>query len=187
MSTTTKTQTFNSQGSKVQFTPEQTFDAKSMRHYLNGEVSVLHCHHYASLFTQLACDADQFNGPTLLCEATAEAFGPALRQYYEKNNVTEIPDRIAVAEQYFSFAGMGEVEFDCWDSGATVTMKHSHVDEGWVKKFGQRAERVNYMGEGYIKAAMWAIWNKGSYNDYQVEETQSIVSGAASSRFNVKW
>ena len=34
------------------------FDRESCRHTVNGLSSVLHCHHYASLYCQLADDAD---------------------------------------------------------------------------------------------------------------------------------
>jgi hypothetical protein len=187
MTTATKTQFRTSRGSKIKFQPDQSFDSKKMRHYLGGQVAVMHCHHYSTLFTQLAIDSQQFNGPSLLVEASFEAFWSVLRDYYKKNKITDVNDRIAVAEQYYSFVGMGEVEFEVGDNSAVVTMKHSHVDEGWLKKWGPRNQRVNYMGEGYIKAALGAILNENSPHKYRVSEVQSIVCGASTSRFNVTW
>ena len=45
---------------KVEFEIDHRFDPVKNRHYLNGFCSVLHCHHYATLYTQLADDAVDF-------------------------------------------------------------------------------------------------------------------------------
>lgn len=187
MGTITKTkETYTSAGTRVDYQPEQSFDSKRMRHYVDGQCSVLHCHHYATLFTQLACDAADFNGTDLLIEATAETMYPVLNSYFKKHGITDIPERIAIAEQYWAFVGMGTASFECMNNTGMVTMKHSHVDEGWLKKWGQRQERVNYIGEGYVKAAIGAIFNC-DWNSVSVNETQSIVSGASLSRFEANW
>jgi hypothetical protein len=183
----TKIEAYTSHGSKVEFIAQQKFDRKRMRHYLNGEVSVLHCHHYASLFTQLALDAQQFNGPCLLTQTSTESFYTPLKNYYKKNKIKEIPDRLAIAEQYFAFMGLGQINFECTDIDAVVTMKHSHIDEGWLKKWGPRKSRINFFGEGYIRAACAAIFDLPRPADIKVTETQSIVCGASSSRFTVNW
>ena len=187
MTTATKTQYRTSQGSSVKFQVDHKFDSKKMRHYMLGQTTVMHCHHYSTLFTQLAIDSQQFNGPTLLVESSYESFWPILRDYFKKNKVSDVSDRIALAEQYFSFVGLGEVEFEVGGNSAIVTMKHSHVDEGWLKKWGPRDQRVNYVGEGYVKAALCAIHDQSSPHRYRVAEVQSIVCGASTSRFNVTW
>ena len=63
-------------------------------------------------------------------------------------------------------------------------MDNSHVDEGWIKKWGNRDKPVNFIGQGYVAAALAAIYDlpAGSYDVY---ETQSIVSGADTSRFSL--
>ncbi|MFH2034986.1 MAG: hypothetical protein ABIJ45_01175 [Candidatus Zixiibacteriota bacterium] len=187
MTTKTETRIYTSESSKIQYSPEQKFDNKKMRHYSDGKVSVLHCHHYATLFTQLACDADNFNGPKLLCEASYETFYSVLNNYYKKHKVTDLCDRISLAEQYFSFAGLGEIKFEFSDNSGTAILAHSHVDEGWIKKWGQANKSVNYIGEGFIKAAWSAIVGKGNPSKFKVKETESIVTGAPKSKFNFSW
>ena len=186
MSTVTK-YNHTSAGTSVRFEPEQTFDRKRMRHYVEGETSVLHCHHYATLFTQLAMDASQFNGPALLAQAAADTFWATLVRYYKKYKIQSTPDRIAIAEQYFAFMGLGVAAFECSPGSAAVTLYRSHVDEGWIQKFGKRDSRVNFIGEGYVKAACAAIFDLRSPNDVEVSEQQSIVRGARHSRFGAEW
>ncbi len=187
MTTQTKTQTFTSDNSSVVYEVNQTFDKQKMRHYFNGECSVLHCHHYATLFTQLATDAQDFQGPTHLAEASAETFYPILKKRFKEQQVSDVSDRISLVEQYYSLVGLGRVKFQCSDGYAAVEMGHSHVDEGWLKKWGPRDSRVNFMGEGYIKAACAAIFDLNNWNNISVQETQSIVCGASTSRFEAKW
>jgi len=185
MTTTTKTMQ-TSQGSKIQFQPNQQFDGKKMRHYVNGQTSVLHCHHYASLFSQLADDAQDFQGPKLLADASCETFGQVLCDYFKKNNVTDTCDRIAIAEQYCVFSGMGEIQFQFGPNSGTAVMSHCHVDEGWVKKWGQRDKPVNFIGQGFIQGCWGAIFDRQP-SECKVEETQSIVCGAGTSQFTINW
>ena len=63
-------------------------------------------------------------------------------------------------------------------------MVHSHVDEGWIKKWGKRDEPVNFIGSGYIAALFAAVLGK-STRSFDVKETASIVSGADKSEFVV--
>lgn len=164
---------------------DHTFDPESCRHYDNGVPSVLHCHHYASLYCQLADDAEQFNGRELLRRASELAFLPVLKKYFEQHEVTDIGDRISLAESYWQSMGFGTLSFD-WvgELSSAAHMDHSHVDEGWIKKWGQRQKPVNFIGQGYLAAALAAIYGlpAGSYTVY---ETESIVSGAAASRFSL--
>lgn len=187
MQSTTIMKPCTSRGSRAVFAPEQSFDQTRMRHLTEGRTTVLHCHHYATLFTQLALDADQFNGPALLAQASAEAFGSPLREYLSKHKVTERADRIAIAEQYFAFMGLGQVRFECSDGQAMATMRHSHIDEGWTKKWGQRQRPVNYVGCGYVQGAIAAIFYLKNAQTVTVRETQSIVCGASSSKFEATW
>mgnify|MGYP001766230019 CR=1 FL=1 len=187
MQTSTMTWPCTSQGSRAVFAPEQSFDRTRMRRLMEGQTAVLHCHHYATLFTQLALDAEQFNGPALLARAAAEAFGGQLRDYLSTHGITEPWDRIAIAEQYFAFMGFGEMKFECSQNRAAVTMRHSHIDEGWKRKWGQRREPLNYVGCGYIQGAIAAIYDLREAQMVTVRETQSIVCGATSSKFEVTW
>ncbi|MCK5127389.1 MAG: hypothetical protein KAR42_14130 [candidate division Zixibacteria bacterium] len=186
MSTTTKKNGYTSLGSKITYDPEQKFDNKKMRHYSDGKTFVLHCHHYATLFTQLACDAEDMGGTTLLAEAGRETFGEVLSDYYQKHDIKELPDRIAIAEQYFSFVGMGKIEFNFAKNDGFAIMEKSHVDEGWKKKWGNNETPINWMGVGYIQAVWGSVFGKDPAK-CTVKETQSIVCGASNSRFSISW
>jgi predicted hydrocarbon binding protein len=161
---------------------DHKFDAERMRHYLNGQLSVLHCHHYATLYTQLAIDAKE---TTLLAAVAEETFGGVLRDYFDKNGVESVDDRIAAASNYFATVGLGKMSVSYLgnDSGQIV-MEESHVDRGWIKKWGQFDAPVNHIGRGYIAGMFSAIWDK-PLRTFKVRETESIVTGAEKSCFKV--
>jgi predicted hydrocarbon binding protein len=138
------------------------------------------------LFTQLAIDAYQYGGTKSLSEASAETFWPVLRKYFKSKNIDQVADRIAVAEHYYSYVGLGQIEFGFGNDSGYAALKHSHVDEGWLKKWGQTDKPVNYIGEGYIRAAWAAIYGKDPEIP-RIEEVQSIARGASTSRFDINW
>lgn len=156
------------------------FDPDKCRQYLNGELTVFHCHHYATLFTQLADDAKLFNGAEHLKNATSESMFPVIKKYCEENNITSTEDKISIAEQYYSYVGLGKLKIDLESKSAE--MENSHIDEGWIKKWGKRDSPVNFVGHGYIASA-FALANNDNPESYDVKEIQSIVSGAESSKF----
>ncbi len=164
---------------------DHRFDPKSCRHSLNGETTVLHCHHYASLYTQLADDCSLLDAKKLLAEVSEETFYQILSDYYKNHNVTNLEDRFKIAEEYYSVCGMGKMEVICAgpDSGE-VELSHSHIDEGWIKKWGKRDKPVNFITSGYIAAAFAAAFGR-EMKTYTVTETESIVSGAEKSHFEV--
>lgn len=168
----------------VQFNANQVFDGERMRHYLNDELSVLHCHHYSTLFTQLADDADWLSGPQLLAESAEESFHGVLGRYFETHGIEDIEERTAIVEQYYSHIGLGQVALKTNEQGWTADMPHAHVDEGWIKKWGQRDKAVNFIGQGFLAAATAAIHGEPC-GTYRVVETQSIVKGADTSKFNI--
>ncbi len=80
---------------------------------------------------------------------------------------------------------MGTVEFErVGEITAAARMDHSHVDEGWKKKWGKREEPVNFIGQGFLAAAMAAVYDLPS-GSYEVREQQSIVAEAEASRFTI--
>lgn len=186
MTTTSTTTRHTSEGSRINFIGEQVYDSKLMRHFLNGSATVLHCHHYAALCTKLALDATNSGGPELLADASAETFGQLLKKYLREHDIKTVSDRIAIAEQYFAFVGLGEIKFEGEADGGTVSITHSHVDEGWLKRWGQNDRPINYIGQGYIKGAWAAIFDRKP-STLNVEEVQSIVCGAPMSRFSINW
>ncbi|MBN1908609.1 MAG: hypothetical protein JW818_02625 [Pirellulales bacterium] len=164
---------------------DHKFDRETCRHSMNGFDAVLHCHHYASLYCQLADDAEQFNGRDLLKRSSELSFLNVLSNYFAEHEISDLTDRIALAEEYWQMCGFGTLKFDhVGELSAAAHMNHSHVDEGWIKKWGNRDKPVNFIGQGYVAAALAAIYGlpAGSYDVY---ETQSIVSGADASCFSL--
>jgi hypothetical protein len=164
---------------------DHKFDRKTCRHSANGFGMVLHCHHYASLYCQLADDAEQFNGRELLKRSAELTFLDVLSTYFAEHGIKDLGDRIALAQEYWNVCGFGTLTFDhVGELSATAHMDHSHVDEGWIKKWGHRDKPVNFIGQGYVAAALAAIYDLPA-GSYAVYETESIVAGAEASRFNL--
>ena len=167
------------------FEAECRYDTTEKRQYINDSAIVFHCHHYICLFTQLADDAKLFNGEQLLRETAQETFFTVLSDYAAKHpNLVTQDDKKDIAEQYFAFVGLGALSFDTNEQGGMVTMPYSHVDEGWIKKWGNRKDAVNFIGQGYIAAACAFIYGLPA-NSFNASETQSKVAGATQSTFTV--
>ncbi len=163
----------------------QEFDNLKMLQYVNNETSVLHCHHYATLFTKLAFDLDNLNGTVLLREAMEESSFLVLQKYMISNNITDPEDKIAIATQYFGLIGLGQLELTCFGrKGGNAVMSHSHLDEGWLKKWNRHNQPVNFIGQGYLQGAFSVIYNE-PIGSYEVEETRSIVMGHKQSEFTL--
>jgi len=158
------------------------FDAESCRHYIGDQVSVLHCHHYATLFTQLAIDAkDLVDGTKILMEVTEDVVYDVLSKYFAQNGIGAIAERLEIGQQLFSFYGLGKLAIVSPASdGGTVEMSAAHVDEGWMKKWGKAAGPVNFIGAGFVAGFFAAAYDK-PVRTYRVEEKQSRVMGAAKS------
>ncbi len=159
------------------------FDDEKCRQYLNDELSVFHCHHYSTLFSQLADDAKLLSGTEHMKSAAAESMLTPIKKFCLDNNISSPEDRISIAEQYYSYVGLGKLKINL--STNSAEMVNSHVDEGWIKKWGTREQPVNYIGQGFIAAAFALAYDDDPVS-YSVEETQSIVSGAKASQFNIK-
>jgi predicted hydrocarbon binding protein len=163
-----------------------TFDAKRRRHYLNDGLVVLHCHHYATLFTQLALDAkDLVDGTQILKEVTEDVFNGVLSDYYKKSGITDSKERLDIASQMFSAIGMGQMIILSGDeTGGEIDIPHPYLDKGWLKKWGMAKNPVNFIGAGYIGAMFSAAFEKPC-RTYSVTETRSMVMGAEKSHFSV--
>jgi predicted hydrocarbon binding protein len=165
---------------------EHKFDEKRKRHYLNDNLSVLHCHHYATLFTQLALDAkDLVDGTEILKNAAEDVFFEVLSNYYKKNGITDTKDRFDIAAQMVPATGMGQiVVVSGEENGGEIDMPHPHLDSGWLKKWGKSDTPVNFIGAGYVGAMFSAVFDKPC-RTYKVTETQSMAMGADKSHFKV--
>lgn len=163
----------------------RSFDPTTCRHTLNGTVSVLHCHHYAALYAQLADDCSMLDAKKLMADAAEDTFYVVLSDYYEKHGLTELRDRLAIAEQYYSVFGLGKLTVtNAGRDAGVVELEQSHLDSGWLKKWGRHPRPVNFLTQGYIAATFAAAFGRAP-RSYDVAETASIVSGAERSQFSV--
>lgn len=162
----------------------QRFDRRRMFQYVNDEPSVLHCHHYATLFAKVAIDQAASDGPRLLAEAMEDAAYLVLTRYFIAHDVAGTVERKSAAEEYSALMGLGLLRIDGGARGGSAAMQHAHVDEGWIKKWGTYDRPVNFMGQGYIAAAFAAIHDR-PIRSYAVEERSSIVKGDPKSTFAI--
>ncbi|HPI37788.1 MAG TPA: hypothetical protein PK397_07575 [Ignavibacteriaceae bacterium] len=161
---------------------DHRYDVKAKRHYLNGFNIVFHCHHYTTLYTQLAIDAGETE---LLAKVSEEIFLEMLKSYYEQHDVKTLEDRIHYGCQYYAAVGLGKMVLQYFgDDSGQVKLEKSHVDSGWIKKWGQFDKPVNFIGKGFV-AALFAAINDAPISTFYVEETESIVMGAEHSIFRV--
>ncbi len=159
------------------FKVDYHFDSDTCRHYMNGASTVLHCHHFMTLYTQLACDAVNFDGEKHLKQAAEHTFYEILQNYFSQHQLTQLEDKIAVAEQYWQTVGMGKLMFkEVGEYILRVEMPYSHIDEGWLKKWGQSNTPVNFITCGFI-AAMAALFNHAPQESYEVQEIASLANG----------
>jgi hypothetical protein len=159
------------------------FDPATKRHQINDIQSVLHCHHYTSLYTQLAIDA---NETELLQECARQSFRQVLETYFFNNpDVDTIPSRVEIGCQYYSLLGLGKmvVKFMGEESGE-VKLLSSHTDSGWIKKWGKYDRPINFITAGFIEALFEMVLGL-SPNSFQVAEIKSIVMGAETSIFKI--
>jgi hypothetical protein len=168
---------------KTDFEIDHKFDPITNRHYMNGFCTVLHCHHYATLYTQLADDAEQFKGISLLKEASEDTFYEVLDDYYKKHGIETIDEKVSIAEQYWQAVGMGLIRFTGVGKYATTAvMEYSHLDEGWLKKWGSRDKPVNFFTCGFV-AAVAALINGKKPRSFTVKEHKGLVCGDDVSSF----
>jgi len=168
---------------KTELLLDHKFDPVTCRHTMNGWCSVLHCHHYSALYTQLADDCGFMDAKKLLAEVSEDNFYTMLVSYFEDHNIEKVEDRISIAEQYYAAVGLGKLEVVfAGTESAEALLHHSHVDEGWKKKWGKRDKPVNFITCGYFAALLAATFDR-SPRTFVVKETESIISGAERSRF----
>ncbi len=162
---------------------DHTIDQKTMRHRINGIPSVLHCHHYSSLYTQLALDAGETE---LLKDCARDSFRTVLSRYFAENpDIDTIEKKIDIGSQYFALLGLGtmKVLFLGRYSGE-VEVPSSHVDEGWKKKWGEYDKPINYITAGFIEALFEVVQERPPRTFLAIEK-ESIAMGAEKSVFAV--
>jgi len=164
---------------------KHTFDEETFRHSINGHEVVLHCHHYMTLTTKLAEDFAELGTVQVLREASEDSIRPVLDSYYAEHGVSSPEERLAIGAEYYAFMGMGLMEVSGTAGTGQVKLKHSHVDEGWIKKWGRHNKPINHFTCGFAAALFAAAFSKPA-RSYQVTETASIVMGAPESVLAVR-
>lgn len=155
----------------------ERFDPDTCRRYLNDCCSVLHSHHYAALISQLADDADDFDGIYHLRRAAEDTFHEVLTDHFQQHEIDSLEDRVALAEQYWETVGMGQIRFKCVEKYAVgAEMEFSHVDQGWLEKWGKRQKQINFITQGFVAAAA-ALFAGKPPGSFTVRESRSLVAG----------
>ncbi|MEY3219376.1 MAG: hypothetical protein RIT27_733 [Pseudomonadota bacterium] len=158
------------------------FDTTHKRYFLNDQLSVLHCHHYATLYTQLALDAKE---TILLAEVAEDTFLTILKDYFLQHAIQTISERVELACHYFSEMGLGKMQINyLTDYTGEIELLSSHLDEGWLKKWGKHDVPINYITAGFCAAMFESILNQPA-RAFSVKEIQSIVMGAETSLFKI--
>lgn len=162
---------------------EHYVEPKTNRHFINGIPSVLHCHHYTALYTQLAIDAGETE---LLKECARESFRKMLNHYYDNNpQINTIESKIDLGCQYYSLVGLGKMQVNyLGDEGGEVQLSSSHTDNGWIKKWGKYDKPVNYITAGFVEALFEVVLDYDE-KTFETREEQSIVMGQSNSIFKV--
>ena len=164
---------------------EFTFNDKTYRHFINGFEAVMHCHHYMALTTMIAKKFDEYGGSRILAESAEDAVRPMFDSYAEKNSLPPGDERLKMAAEFYEVMGMGQMEAQGSPEGGQVMLTRSHVDQGWLTKFGPADSPLNYWTSGYI-SAMFGCAFEQSARGYDVVETSSIVQGEKVGKFKVK-
>lgn len=155
------------------------FDKNTYRHTVNGFHTVLHCHHYMSLTTKAAMDYEAIGGVRILAESAEDSMRPVFDDYFAKNAVTDPAKRLEVGAEFYALMGLGKMQVT---AGGDVVLARSHVDQGWIKKWGKAEKSLNHFTCGYVAAMFAAAFDKPA-RSYSVTETASIVKGDPQSRF----
>jgi len=162
-----------------------TFDPGTYRHYMNGQASVLHCHHYMCLTAKLAEDLHDIGGTRILQETAEDSVRPLFDDYFQKHGVADPAERLRVGCEYYSVMGLGRVEMTGSSAGGEARLLRSHVDEGWLKKWGKHDKPVNHVTCGYLAALFAAAFDKPA-RTYAVMEVESVAVGASEGKFVVR-
>jgi len=161
------------------------YDKDTYRHTMNGHESVMHCHHYMSLTTKLAEQHAKAGGTTALATSAEDSIRPLMDDYFKEHGVKTPEDRLAVGCAYYAVMGLGKMKATGTTDGGNVTLERSHVDEGWVQKWGKHDRPVNHVTRGFV-AAMFASTFDAPARGFAVTETASIVTGSSTSAFSVE-
>lgn len=106
-----------------------------------------------------------------------------MRDLFVRDNATTLAHRAELACQYYAAIGLGTLEvLFLGDDSGEIASPSSHLEQGWIKKWGTYDKPVNYIGVGYISAMLAAVLGQPvrSFNTFEVA---SIVVGDAKTIF----
>jgi len=161
-----------------------SLDNETFRHFLNGHAVVMHSHHYLTLITKLAEDCSEIGGPQLLRDVVEESMWTGLNDYAVNNGLTTPLQRCNVGREYYSVYGLGKLKVGGTENGGEVCLVRSHIDEGWIKKWGHHAKPINHFTCGYI-AALFSVSFNTPVKSYSVTETESMAVNGSEGTFLV--
>ncbi len=164
---------------------EFTLDNQTFRHFLNGHAVVMHSHHYLALITKMVDELSDLGAAQILADTVEETMRAIFDDYIQNNNLTSPQDKCNVGREYFSVFGLGKMIISGNENGGEVRLSHSHIDEGWKRKWGNSSKPLNYFARGYVAAMFGSAFNK-PLKSYVVTETASIAAGDPESKFVVK-
>ncbi|MEJ2199567.1 MAG: hypothetical protein P8X63_00910 [Desulfuromonadaceae bacterium] len=159
-----------------------TFDDKNYRHFLNGHAVVMHSHHYLALITKLAEDFNDIGGSQILADTVEDTMLAMFLDYFQQNGIGTPEEKAEVCTDYYSTFGLGKMTITPQENGGEAGLSRSHLDEGWVMKWGQNQQPINHFTRGYVAAAFAAIFDRPA-RSFSVSETAAIVTGADQSVF----
>jgi hypothetical protein len=167
------------------FKRDFSLDENTYRHYLNGHPVVMHSHHYLALITKLAEDLAAVDGPQILADAVEDSMRAIFEDFFEKNDIGDLKDKSAVCTEYFSTFGLGKIAINGNEHGGEAQLSRSHLDEGWLMKWGEHDKPINHFTRGYVAAIFAALFGHPP-RSYRVTETAAMVTGEDQSVFVVK-
>jgi hypothetical protein len=162
-----------------------TMDNQTFRQYLNGQPVVMHSHHYLALITKMVEEMSDLGGPEILADTVEETMREIFDDYINNNNLTSPQDKCSVGREYFSAFGLGKMIVSGNENGGEVRLTHSHIDEGWTRKWGNSDKPLNHFTRGYVAAMFGSAFSR-PLKSYVVTEASSIATGDAESKFIVK-
>ncbi|PKN24657.1 MAG: hypothetical protein CVU65_11140 [Deltaproteobacteria bacterium HGW-Deltaproteobacteria-22] len=164
---------------------EIKFDENTYRHHVDGVTMVMHCHHYMSLTVKLADAMEDMGAVKILRESAEDSIRELLEAYFKAHGISSSAERLNIGREMYSVLGLGKMEVFGNDGGGEVKLVRSHVDEGWVQKFGKSSKFVNHFTCGYL-AAMFAVSFSRAARTYNVYETASLAMGEPEGKIIVK-
>jgi hypothetical protein len=159
------------------FEIDQRYDKEHCRYYLNGFSTVMHSHHFISLYTQLADDAVDFQGVYHLKRAAEETFYEVMADYFNTHKIDTLAEKVSVVEDYWQTVGMGKIEVKSVGRySVTMEMSSSHIDDGWMEKWGTTNKPINFISQGFASAVAALFLNRPP-RSFSVREIESLACG----------